>query len=1453
MRTKLICQLGRSVSLAALGAMLAWAPQKAHAQAFQGTPTVNFGTASINRSTPGVDNIAVTSNTGRATITWTPSDTATGGGPINFLPGGNSVNFANSSGQPTATVLNRIIPTDTSRAAAFNGQVNSTPDVNVWFYSPGGLLIGSTARFNVGGLLLTAADPVVNGSNDFMANAGQFAVAGTPGSTSAVVVEAGVEVRAESAGKNNYIVAVAPRIQQDGLVSARGAVALVAAESADFVMDSTGLFNISVTQGTQVASNTFAHTGQTGGPGQSANGLNRRVYMVAVPKNNAITMAIQSGGQIGFDVAGAADVDGNAIVLSAGHNIQDSGRGNPIVATPAGIGNADLTIGAGTYSSNTFAAASNDVSLAGNINGGGSINLSVNAGKNLQVNGTIADTNFPSHVRLRADHKGTGIGTVTFGGAGQISLNPAGSAVDIYYNPVALGSPANYSANVVNATLTAYQLVRDATQLQTIGSYLNQNFALSRDIDASATASWNSGLGFVPIGNSGAQFTGNFDGLGYAITGLTINRPGQNYVGLFGSTLGSKIRDVGLISGSVTGGYYTGGLIGAASGGQLSGLFNSGTVFSGQGDVGGVVGNLNSGAMLTNSHASSTVTVTGGQFSVGGLVGYNGGAISRSWATGNVSLDGAVRGVGGLVGFNDGTIDQSYATGNVTGSPDIYGVGGLVGYIRGGAVTNSYATGAVNGADSVGGFVGYIENGFASFNYATGPVTGLSNVGGFAGLIYDGVVDFSYWDSFRTGQAASYGDKILGTITNLNDVTSDPAQFAAPNFALSSGAYGNFDLTNMWRIYDGYTAPLLKTFLRPLAVGASPLTTVYNAALPAVSTVVPLGTDPAHLFGTTTFSGLGINAGLYSVSYGGGLYSDQQGYDINAISAPAVVRITQAPLTVTAFGASRIYGNANPVLTYTTSGLRGSDILAGTPLSTANPTSNIGTYAITQGTLNNPNYAITFLGANLTVTPRPLSVSANSASRLYGAANPAFTYTANGLVNGDTLTGSLASAAGASSNLGTYAINQGTLASSTNYTLSFTGNTLTVNQRPITVTADTLSRYYGDANPALTYSVGGSGLANGDTLGGGLATTANLTSNVGSYAVTQGTLSASANYAMTFNGANLSVTRRPLTITADALSRNYGDANPALTYALGGSGLINGDKLSGELATEASASSGVGTYAVTQGTLSISSNYAVTYNGANLTVKGRPITITADALSRHYGDANPALTYALSGAGLINNDKLSGELATTASASSGVGTYAVTQGTLSASPNYAVTYNGANLSVTQRPITITADALSRNYGEANPALTYSVGGLGLVNGDTLTGALATAANSTSPGGKYAIDQGSLAASPNYLFTYVGANLTVSASLAQIFAPMLMDVTKMLGSTVQQQQGPSGGMAEEAQPTDAQKQEAVAKSTGKPDVVVNSVIDLNEVTLPPPVNEPVAGSGNPSLWNSGGPQ
>src|SRR5262249_31254662 len=143
--------------------------------------------------------------------------------------------------------------------------------------------------------------------------------------------------------------------------------------------------------------------------------------------------------------------------------------------------------------------------------------------------------------------------------------------------------------------------------------------------------------------------------------------------------------------------------------------------------------------------------------------------------------------------------------------------------------------------------------------------------------------------------------------------------------------------------------------------------------------------------------------------------------------------ITPAPLIVTANGATRLYGQPNPALSASYSGLLNSDTpasLAGTLGFTiaATQSSPVGAYALTPGSPTSSHDTITFIDGTLNITPAPLIVTANDATRIYGQPNPVFSITYSGLVNGDTaaiFTGALATVANAGSPVGDYAIDRG--------------------------------------------------------------------------------------------------------------------------------------------------------------------------------------------------------------------------------------------------------------------------------------------------------------------------------------------------------------------------------------------------------------------------------------------
>ncbi|RVB08892.1 MULTISPECIES: MBG domain-containing protein [unclassified Mesorhizobium] len=624
---------------------------------------------------------------------------------------------------------------------------------------------------------------------------------------------------------------------------------------------------------------------------------------------------------------------------------------------------------------------------------------------------------------------------------------------------------------------------------------------------------------------------------------------------------------------------------------------------------------------------------------------------------------------------------------------------------------------------------------------------------------------------YQAGAVGAYlGDTAATTFSGGPSVTSvNPpgnTQVGAGSYAITVGAGNLAALSGYGFAYS--STGLLTIGKRAVTVTVTPgQSKIYGDANPSsyAYTVSDLGAGVA-LVGTLNRTA-GNSAGTYAINQNSITNANNSNYDITYVGGSFA--IAKRAITITADAKSRIYGNANPSLTYqlTSGSFVNGDSLGGSLTTSATTASGVGSYGVTQGTLNNNNYAITYAGANLSVTPRAITVTANAKSRAYGDANPALTYqlTSGNFVNGDSLSGALATTTTTASSVGSYGITQGTLANG-NYAITYVGANLSVAKRAITVTADAKSRIYGDANPALTYQLTTGNFVNGDSLSGALATAATTASGVGSYSITQGTL-ANSNYAISYAGANLAVTKRAITVTADAKSRVYGDANPALTYQLTAGNFVNGDSLNGALATSATTASDVGSYGITQGTLA-NSNYAISYVGGNLSVTPRAITVTADAKSRVYGDDNPTLTYQLTSGDFANGDSLSGALARTAAASSDVGGYSITQGTL-ANGNYAISYIGADLSVTQRAITVTADAgQSKIYGDGDP-LSYGYGVSDLGSGAALTGTLDRAEGENV--GTYAIGRGTLtdAANANYDITYVGAGFSIGKRFVTVTA------------------------------------------------------------------------------------
>lgn len=338
----------------------------------------------------------------------------------------------------------------------------------------------------------------------------------------------------------------------------------------------------------------------------------------------------------------------------------------------------------------------------------GSINFSAGA--------SIAGSGAGSSLTLRADSGGTGSGTINFATGTQVSLSSG--TVDLYYNPASNRTPGNggtnASAGTVNGTsftgaapaenwagfisagtLAPWMLVNSAVDLQNINNNLSARYAVGRDIDASATAGWNAGAGFVPLGTDGfgitlfGGFSGSFDGLRHTISNLTVNRPLADDAALIGYLNGGSVANVGITNASITGAANVGGLVGVNAGGSISESFSTGTVNAVATNAGGLVGWNTLGGTILNSY--SWVDTSALVSAAGGLVGLNDGDIIRSYAAGPVA---SLLFSGGLVGINGltGSVTLSYFDNQSSGQ------GAGVGFGSGAGITGLTTATLQNGS-----------------------------------------------------------------------------------------------------------------------------------------------------------------------------------------------------------------------------------------------------------------------------------------------------------------------------------------------------------------------------------------------------------------------------------------------------------------------------------------------------------------------------------------------------------------------------------------------------------------------------------------------------------------------------------------------------------------------------------------------------------------------------------
>ncbi|MCT7406699.1 beta strand repeat-containing protein [Aliarcobacter cryaerophilus] len=613
--------------------------------------TVVSGTATINQS-GNTTNINQSSQ--KASINWQ-----------NFsIANGETVNF-NQPNQNSIT-LNRVIGNEKS---IIDGALNANGQV--WILNQNGTLFGKNAKVNTSGLLVTTKNL---SDEDFQKGNYNF-----KGDSTATIENLGF------IDSKKYSSFIANSVINNGTIKVHtGNLHLIGANEFSITLDENSNISLKVTKGVLdalVENNNLL----------IANGGN--VYLTTNAKDELLKGVVNNKGIIEanslddlkqseviiFAHGGTANIDGTinakgSFVETSGEklSVKDSFK---IQAKTWLLDPTNITIEStgGSIGNESVSATAIQNALSGT-------DVELQADNNITVNQNITWSE-ATQLRLTADNINV---NATINNTNQTNGG-------VYFNA------ANRSNKVVFG-INGKVVVNNINQMQWINTALNGKYELGSNINASATSTWNSNgsggyYGFNSIGDNStldnnSRFTGTFDGKGFAISDLYINRPITDQVGLFGYIHDATIKNIGLENVSITGGgYWVGGLVG----------------FNRQGTI-------------QNSHVTGAVS---GSYRVGGLVGNNYyGQIENSYALGSVS---GTQSVGGLVGLND-------SSGTIT-------------------INNSYAISSVTGSDYIGGFVGSNYNGTIENSYASGSVIGSSFVGGFFGVNASGTITNSYYDN----------------------------------------------------------------------------------------------------------------------------------------------------------------------------------------------------------------------------------------------------------------------------------------------------------------------------------------------------------------------------------------------------------------------------------------------------------------------------------------------------------------------------------------------------------------------------------------------------------------------------------------------------------------------------------------------------------------------------------
>jgi filamentous hemagglutinin family protein len=1013
---------------------------------------------------PVVDNtLTIVQQSQKASISWQKFSTTAA----------ESIIFEQPSSQ--SIILNRVIGNEPSSLLG-----KMTANGQVWLLNPNGVLFGSGATVNVGGLLATS---LFISDKDF--TDGKYNFTGVGGS----VVNRGT-ITVGVSGSGGYAALLGGIVSNESVIAAKLGTVVLAGGS-DMTLDFSGdkLLSARVDKGVvnALAQNKQLISADGGTVIMTAQGVNAllstvvnnegtieartlsgtkgKMSLLGGKDGGRITVSgkLDASSDIGVGDGGQIELSGSTVKITEAATITAASSssltkngllkitasdfaitsvntanesGMSAAALKKSLANQDVNINTDSFGN----VAAGDIHINDAISWSTENTLTLNAARHLNVNAAVSNSGATASLILNAiNNININANISSTGAAAALTIKPGTSAGDGYWlkNSAKINLPTGANVKIADQS---YKVINTLEALQNVNDDLLTNYVLGSDINASSTKTLNDGAGFVPIGNQSKPFKGNFDGFGHQISDLSINRPFSNEsVGLFSYTNSANIlRNIRLTNVDVKGKWNVGGLIGTSFS-NIANVFVSGIVY--------------------------------GSDTVGGLTGYSSGSLE------NISADVNVSGYsvfGGLIGYSDGNVNNVSVNGSVTGlTADSSYAGGLAG-VSTGLLTNAIVNSQVTGKDYVGLIVGETSNSMTNI-YATGKINGQSQS-----------------DNLLVGNDRSIFNN--GTLTNLKALSAD-------NFKKKESFTG-LDFVNVWRIYEGNTVPLLRSFLKPVTVSADSVIKSYdkNSYTDELSGI-KYSVDGAILEGKLTYEGgseLPVNAGIYEI---GGLWSTS--YDINY--GPGKLTILPKELRASlAFNPTKKYDGtttAKVVLSSRdiTGFIPGEEITAkGTEFTGVYNSKNVKEARTVEVVLNSDS-AIAASGTQFsnyklivdgTITPAELSVKAKPITKTYDGSiysGAELIYTGfMGLDNETALDGTLTYGGTAQGvkNVGSYDITARGLSSS-NYTISFEAATLTINSKILTasVIGKPTKSYDGTANAKIVLNnLKLNGLADGEQI-----------------------------------------------------------------------------------------------------------------------------------------------------------------------------------------------------------------------------------------------------------------------------------------------------------------------------------------------------------------------------------